>query len=278
MYWSPKLKKALQHLNECRRLRNKAQYIQPTDSRVDAVHLLRQRQQQYENAYLQYRQLRGRDLELRIEYLKQMVEDKALENKLKAAAELKKLLHIKEQRRSNAKINYVTKPNNRDGVTSILIPTQDEYETEYDKNHHYDVNVMWKRIHPNSGRDVKHWERITNKDIIEPMLLEWQQLHFLQANGTPFTTPDWKEKLDSEEFHQEVLDDEYVPPDSMHPLVKDVLVHIKQPECIDEFECVTTYNEFVGFIKNSKERTSTSPSGRHYGHYKSLPQGPDGQL
>ena len=49
---------------------------------------------------------------------------------------------------------------------------------------------MWKRIHPNSGRDVKHWERITNKDIIEPMLLEWQQLHFLQANGTPFTTPD----------------------------------------------------------------------------------------
>ena len=267
--------KAIQNLNECRGLRNKAQYVQPTDSLVDAVHLLRQRQQQYENAYLQYRQLRGRDFELRIEYLKQMAEDKALENKSKATAELKKLLRIEEQRCSNVKIKYVTKPHHRDGVTSILIPTPDEYETEYDKNHHYDVNVMWKRIHPNSGRDVKNWERITNKDIIERMLLEWQQLHFLQANGTPFTTPDRKEKLDSEDFHQEVLDDEYVPPDSMHPLIKDVLAHIRRPEYIDEFEFVTTYDEFVDFIKKSKERTSTSPSGHHYGHYKSLLQGLD---
>ena len=65
----------------------------------------------------------------------------------------------------------------------------------------------------------------------------------------------------------------------MHPLVKDVLTRIKQPEYIDKFEFITTYDEFVGFIKNSKERTSTSPSGRHYGrlygHYKSLLQGPD---
>ena len=65
-----------------------------------------------------------------------MAEDKALENKSKAAAEFKKLLHIEEQRRSNFKIKYVTKPNHRDRVTSILIPTQDEYDNEYDKNHH----------------------------------------------------------------------------------------------------------------------------------------------
>ena len=30
------------------------------------------------------------------------------------------------------------------------------------------------------------------------------------------------------------------------------------------------YNNFQTFIRNSKEKTSTSPSSRHYGHYKSL--------
>ena len=59
---------------------------------------------------------------------------------------------------------------------------------------------------PKGGRDIQNWERITDGDVVEPMLLEWQRMHFLQANTTPFTTQEWKERLDDEEFHDQVLD------------------------------------------------------------------------
>lgn len=45
---------------------------------------------------------------------------------------------------------------------------------------------------------------------------------------------------------------------------------MKRDPSITEIEFQTTYEEFVSFIKNSKEKTSTSPSGRHYGYYKTL--------
>ena len=45
---------------------------------------------------------------------------------------------------------------------------------------------------------------------------------------------------------------------------------MKRPSHVKEIEFSTTLDEFREFIKNSKEKTSTSPSGRHYGHYKAL--------
>jgi hypothetical protein len=35
-----------------------------------------------------------------------------------------------------------------------------------------------------------------------------------------------------------------------------------------------TYEGFQSAIKNTRERTSSSPSGRHYGHYRALLQSP----
>ena len=37
-----------------------------------------------------------------------------------------------------------------------------------------------------------------------------------------------------------------------------------------EIPLIPTWKEFTKFIHNSTEKTSSSPSGRHYGHYKSL--------
>lgn len=130
------------------------------------------KQNEYDDAYKKYRELRGKDIELRIEHLTDLAKQKAAEPG-KIDAEIKKIQHIEEQRRSHAKIRYVTKPNSRDGVTRILIPAQDEYENPDDKENYLDVEVMWRRIDPCGGRDITKWERITDKNTVELMLLEW---------------------------------------------------------------------------------------------------------
>ena len=272
IYWSPKLTKALKRLHHCRKVRNKARYVQPDTPLQEAIKNFNEKNKEYENTYKEYRELRGKDIELRIAYLTELATQKAGEDG-NIDAEIKKLTHIEEQRRSHAKIRYVTKPNNRDGVTSILVPSPDEYDDPDDKKNYMDVQVMWRRIDPCGGRDIQRWERIVDKDTIEPMLLEWQRMHFLQANNTPFANSEWKQRLDDEEFQDDVLDGTYTPPPSLHPLAREVLEHIKRPINLQEIEFKTTFDEFVEFIKGAKEKTSTSPSGRNYSHYKSLLQG-----
>jgi len=46
--------------------------------------------------------------------------------------------------------------------------------------------------------------------------------------------------------------------------------HFQKDNDAKEIEFSTTFEEFKYFIKSAKERTGTSPSGRHYGHYKAL--------
>ena len=58
--------------------------------------------------------------------------------------------------------------------------------------------------HPTQWKNIQQWERITDRETVEHMLLPWQQLHFLQANETPLATPEWKIKLDDKEFQQSV--------------------------------------------------------------------------
>ena len=116
-------------------------------------------------------------------------------------------------RTTHLKCKYVLKPTCRDGVQSILIPSKDAYQNDNVDN--LSVDEMWKIFAPKNGKDIKSWDRVTDRETVESMLLRWQQLHFLQSNETPYTTAEWKEKLDDPEFQEQVIKGQYVPPDSV---------------------------------------------------------------
>ena len=59
-------------------------------------------------------------------------------------------------------------------------------------------------------------------------------------------------------------------PDYLYPTTRDVLLHFKKDNAVKEIKFSTTFDECKHFIKNAKERTGTSPSGRNYGHYKAI--------
>ena len=100
-------------------------------------------------------------------------------------------MHEKESQ-SNRKIKYVLKPDHRAGVHSILIPVRSEYESIDVSFDHTNIHSMWDRITPQNGKDIKEWQRITDKLEMERILLQWQQMQFLQANETPLSTLEWK--------------------------------------------------------------------------------------
>lgn len=61
-----------------------------------------------------------------------------------------------------------------------------------------------------------------------------------------------------------------MPPVDTPDALKLYLKHLQQPFTItEEFEFFYDLEDFKKFMKHAKEKTSSSPSRRHYGHWKS---------
>jgi hypothetical protein len=123
-------------------------------------------------------------------------------------------------------------------------------------------------------KKCKTWRNISNPDEIEHYVRLRNRGHFGQAQGTPFTegpleqcinwqadTPTCKEILNG--YHQiETID--------TIPQCQSLLDSCKVATELDLLLYEITEQEFEGKIRSWTESTTTSPSGRHLGRYKSL--------
>ena len=182
--------------------------------------------------------------------------------------------HIEIQKRDSRKIQYVLDNNRRDSTTYILIPAINEYNIMPDFNGNiYCVQQIWNRIQIKGGTDINSWIRVTDKVTIEEMLIQWQVLHFTQANNTPFTSEFWVNELKKDNVSKSIIQGTYEPPKDLPWEAQEVLKHMKRsPKIVEEIQAHSTFEEFRTFYKLATESTSSSPSGRHYGHYKTMLQ------
>lgn len=188
--------------------------------------------------------------------------------------EIDAIRHIEEQIRVAQKIGYVLKSRQYDANSGILILDIGEYTLEQRSRpdfDHTDVHTISDRMEVKNGKDIGRWERVTQKTKVKEMLIEWQCRHFTQSCNTPFVAEEWSESIMSEDIQNKILDGTFSPPESLHPLAKTYLEYLKRPPCItDELLFEIKVNDFYSFIAKGKERTSCSPSGRTYVHYKTL--------
>jgi hypothetical protein len=159
------------------------------------------------------------------------------------------------------KIKAVRGLNNKSGFTSIKVPTS------WPSAHSETDNIQDL---PNP-KTATEWKTIDLPDEIVYYLLTQNRLHFGQADGTPLTTPqftreiDWMASTDSAEL---ILQGDYIL-DELTDLQGLLLKHCQSPK-LDAISPYITEDEFISKFKSWKERTSTSPSGLHLGHYKAL--------
>ncbi len=160
---------------------------------------------------------------------------------LKKAEELKRCYQL---------VRSITKPRQQGGLSHVRIPT-------------------------NNPPEQPQWEAIYDPSAMEELVLNQHRKHFSQARGTVFTQEPLRSLINEDctsEYAQQILAGtapiEHLPVDEH---TKALLRHLKsKTHPLETPSHPLDQEKLIQGFKKWPERTTTSPSGRHLGIYKSL--------
>ena len=129
---------------------------------------------------------------------------------------------------------------------------------------------IWPRTQKFNGKDISNWIQIDDIEKVTSLVTNVLMKHFHQSSDTPFANVYWKTKLSDPAFQQTILDGTYIYDDSLPSEANELLQSFSKKTNVKDIPLLPSWQDFTKFIQNATEKTSSSPSGRHYGHYKSL--------
>jgi hypothetical protein len=182
----------------------------------------------------------------RTEYLEQLIED-LRERKSSEHVTIKQILQRETSRNEFRTIKHVLNPRLSKGVQHLDIPV----EGEMDK-----------------------WVRITDQQLIEDNILTRNKKHFGQAHSTPFGKPNLQNTFGYQGINEttiQLLENQIIPPECSeeNEYIQMVVNKLSGGKIIEIPEEISL-EEFRSALDKWNEKTTTSPSGRHLGHYKLL--------
>jgi hypothetical protein len=116
------------------------------------------------------------------------------------------------------------------------------------------------------------FRQLTLPSEIEYYIMERNRRHFGQAQGTPFTQAPLTDLLN---WHADTETAELIlqgtcTNDELDDVTQLLLKHCAATTKLDTITNGLTLDEFIGKVRAWREYTSTSPSGRYLGHYKTV--------
>ena len=272
--WTPELIAALKNRRHWRTKLTKAQKLPNKIGLVASIGIYKEASAKFKEADREYKSMCKDAKDARKEFLQSRAEYAAKLKNTLAEKEIKSILEVERQRNQSLRINKVMKKNHGGGPNSILIPSINEYPRPHNKFFdHMNIDQIWERIEMHNGEDIENWDRVTDQRMVENMLLRWQQKHFAQATETPFSDAKWKEQFQDKQIQEALLDGSYPIPTDLPIEAQELLREIRKPShAIGEIRSYTTFEDFKEYISRIDEKKSSSPSGRHYGHYKTILQ------
>jgi hypothetical protein len=191
----------------------------------------------------------------------------------KAAAAIESVIRKHRTQESYNRIPQVTHPNSGGGLQRVDVPKRDE-----------DGNMLRNE----DGEEVR--EVLLEVEDIHHALLQRIRKHFHQSDDTPFAGGAENMVLydllgyTGMSKARDVVDGTFLEKygddlGNILPETEQVIKELAMPEEIKVFgkkiDCEISEEDFLLGIKGWKESTSTSPSGRHLGHYKAIITDPD---
>jgi hypothetical protein len=170
----------------------------------------------------------------------------------------------------HSNIRNTVKPTPYGGINRILVPRHKDMQQ-------YPTNFQ-EFLATTEEHDIQ-WDTILDKTSIDLNLLRFNRNHFRAASASPCGKGTIHEKLTFTSLSrpaQELLKG-HIPKEWYRndELLREFLSSFAKPESINNMDpistLITTEDVKYGFGK-WKESTSTSPSGRHLGHYKAIIQ------
>ena len=151
------------------------------------------------------------------------------------------------------------RPQQQSGISSLEVPDKD-------------INDL-----PTDDPDkAKSWKLITNPAEIEQKILKRNIQHFGRAEGTLFTTDLFQKEFNYEGVSKAV--DSLLAGNHINSIESDdlsisatkLLQNLRNKRTLQNIPDGFSFSEFSHAIRKWRESTSTSPSGKHLGHYKCL--------
>ncbi|KAI2505799.1 hypothetical protein MHU86_8661 [Fragilaria crotonensis] len=169
-------------------------------------------------------------------------------------------------------IRQVVKPNLNSGLDKLMLPRH-KHSTEYPQNFQHFLSST-------DPEDII-WDTILDKDTIESNLLRYNRNSFRAAAASPCGHGIIHSGLSFNSLSKDSAALLYgtIPPHwhGQDDILREFLTSFALPDVVKENKAISiNINEddvSYGF-KKWKETTSTSPSGRHLGHYKALIRDP----
>ena len=295
--WSPELRKAgllLRYWKSCL-----ADFYQESDShRTHAS--IQQRLQQHDRRYqlpsaddmddveirqeisqacAELRKIRATHLESRFKNLDELLTEYESDNdpltqeaSARKANIVRNTIRTEKTRTMFRKIGHAVKPKQSGGIAKVLIPHHPDPEKDAELT---PSQVM------DSGVNVKalSWEHVTDAGAMERHLLDYNREHFRKAAVSPCghgVIHDALTYSGLSDAGDSILRGEIPPEWNVEDgLLRSFLASFAIPENLKgkrDIKSTITAEDFKYGISGWQESTSTSPSGRHLGHYKSIVQ------
>ena len=207
----------------------------------------------YTQALAKLRDARLQATQLRSDYLDAQAKRYADTDQNGKEHIIHKIKQAEAIKRTYRHIRNLTKPQQKGGITHLKIPI--------------DPNADPKECNP--GEENWQTERIPQE--IERLLIKRNQQHFGQANDTPFITTGIQDQVQyngTGNVAELILNGEYDNP-TLAEATKLFINHLKR-KTQTKLKGAITCEEFKSKLKTWPEKTATSPSGLHLGHYQVL--------
>jgi len=187
----------------------------------------------------------------------------------KAAKSVEAIIRGERRKASYDKIRQAIKPTNMSkGLDRLDVPKKD-------LNGHI--------VHDSDGTEMR--KILLEADDIHKALLERNKNHFRKAADTPFGSGDLYDLVGFTGLNEAAdaivagtFMEEYGDELNLLPETEQLIAELAMPEMIKNLESdIPTEvgeGEYIDGFKKWTESTSTSPSGRHLGHYKAIVNDP----
>ena len=147
----------------------------------------------------------------------------------------------------------------------------------------------WRAINTSRGKKPQNgisavdvningtWTRITKQDEVENAIMKNNSARFNLTVETPLMQPSVTANLGylaDSSLAQEILDGKYEPNEDLDPYTNTFLSYIGTRQALPTLPAAITADDFKSYWKAARERTASSLSGRHFGHYKAAATSP----
>jgi len=271
--WSPKLGALIKEERQCRK-RIRRLKRSPLNGNFENLTVeIKKEESTLKILVKEMREVKKNDAAYRKAHIDELIQERIdRDPRSTYAGELKKLQHIEEQRKEARRIKNTHGVIQKQGITKVLIPADSEYDLiDGNRSDMYNMDVMWERLKIKNGKDIQKWIQVEDRQILERLTLQCMKKHFGQAEGTPLTTNSWSSQLMNEDFIENIKNENYEDLNDENREIQEYFKAMAQPKRVKEMsQFEYSFEEWKNHIKRVKEKTTTSPSGRHYGHWKVL--------